>query len=64
MAKFKCIASGEVYEFAYEHDIKSMRGHTEYVEIIEQEEQEVKEPVKKAGRPKKEVQVEQEDYKE
>lgn len=50
MAKFKCIASGEVYEFVHEHDIKSMRSHTEYVEVIEQP---VEEPAKKVGRPPK-----------
>ena len=50
MAKFKCLASGEVYEFMMEHDIKSMRSHPEYQEVVE-----VEEPVKKAGRPRKET---------
>lgn len=47
MAKFKCIASGEVYEFTAEHDIKSMRSHPEYQEVVE-----IEEPAKKVGRPK------------
>lgn len=54
MAKFKCISSGEVYEFTMEHDIKSMRAHPEYEEVVE-----VEEPAKKAersaGRPRKET---------
>ena len=50
MAKFKCISSGEVYEFTMEHDIKSMRAHPEYEEVVE-----VEEPAKKVGRPRKEI---------
>lgn len=45
--KFKCIHTGQVYEFTTEHDIKTMRNHSEYVEVKEEEE-----PVK-AVKPKK-----------
>ena len=48
IVKFKCKQSGNVFEFSNEHDIKTMRTHPEYVEIVE----EVVEPVK-VGRPKK-----------
>lgn len=51
MAKFKCIASGEVYEFTLEHDIKAMRSHTEYVEVLPVEEEPVKKAERSAGRP-------------
>ena len=33
MAKFKDIATGNVFEFTNEHDIKTMRTHTEYTEV-------------------------------
>ena len=46
--RFKCKQSGNVFEFFTEHDIKTMRTHPEYVEIVE----EVVEQVK-AVRPKK-----------
>ena len=36
MAKFKCNHSGNVFEFVHEHDIKSMRTHTEYTEVREE----------------------------
>lgn len=39
MAKFKCITSNEVYEFAMEHDIAAMRKHPEYVELVEEAEE-------------------------
>jgi len=38
MVKFKCIASGNVFEFEYEVDIASMRKHPEYVEVAEEKE--------------------------
>jgi hypothetical protein len=50
MAKFKSIQTGEVYEFTQENDIKTMRVHTEYVEVKEEEE---KPAEKKVGRPLK-----------
>ena len=42
MAKFKCKATGNIFEFKSDHDIDSMRKHPEYEEIIEQ----VTKPVK------------------
>lgn len=36
MAKFKCKQSGNVFEFKHEHDIKNMRTHVEYEEVIEE----------------------------
>lgn len=53
--KFKCKQSGNVFEFFNEHDIKTMRSHPEYEEIIEQQIEVSKdepEP-KRLGRPKK-----------
>jgi hypothetical protein len=41
MAKFKDKATGNVFEFTSDHDIKTMREHSEYVEVIE----EVKKPL-------------------
>lgn len=35
MAKFKCKQSGNVFEFLLDHDIKTMRTHTEYIEVVE-----------------------------
>lgn len=35
MAKFKCNHSGNVFEFFSEHDIKTMRTHPEYTEVVE-----------------------------
>lgn len=50
--KFKCVQSGNVFEFHTEHDVKTMRTHPGYVEVVEQAQQE--EPVKRtAGRPRK-----------
>lgn len=36
MAKFKSLATGEVYEFTVEHDIAGMRVHQEYEEVVEE----------------------------
>lgn len=36
MAKFKCNHSGNVFEFTNEHDIKTMRTHSEYTEVLEE----------------------------
>lgn len=44
MAKFKDVATGNVFEFTLEHDIQSMRKHPEYTEVIEV--QEIKQPKK------------------
>lgn len=51
MAKFKCKHTGNISEFNTEHDIKTMREHAEYDEVLE-EVKEVEEP-KKVIRPKK-----------
>lgn len=37
MARFKDIATGNVFEFSNEHDIQTMRKHPEYVEVVEEE---------------------------
>lgn len=34
MAKFKCNHSGNIVEFLAEHDIKTMRTHSEYTEVV------------------------------
>jgi hypothetical protein len=36
MAKFSCNHSGNVFEFTNEHDIKTMRTHSEYTEVIQE----------------------------
>lgn len=56
MAKFKCIASGNIIEFTHEVDIKSTRRNRAYVEVLEevtQQQQEETPVIKKAGRPAK-----------
>lgn len=53
MVKFKCNQSGNIFEFTSEHDIKTMRTHTEYSEVKEKEEEETQEPKKPLGRPPK-----------
>jgi hypothetical protein len=58
MAKFKCKQSGNVFEFKHEHDIKTMRTHASYEEVVEQVVQDVGSdeqiPAKRnVGRPKK-----------
>lgn len=50
--KFKCNQSGNVFEFFTAHDIKTMRDHSEYTEVVE-EQVVLEEPAKKIGRPKK-----------
>jgi len=37
MAKFKCLLSGNIFEFKYEWDIEEMREHPQYEEIEEEE---------------------------
>jgi hypothetical protein len=48
--KFKCNQSGNIFEFFTAHDIKTMRSHPEYQEIIAEVVEQVKKPV---GRPVK-----------
>lgn len=43
--KFKCIHTGQVYEFA-EHDIKGMQNHPDYVEVKEEPKEDKKAPAK------------------
>ena len=38
MAKFKDVATGNVFEFTLEHDIQTMRKHPEYTEVTEVQE--------------------------
>jgi hypothetical protein len=56
MATFRCLQSGTLITFTYQHDIDSMKGHEGYVRVDEKTP--VKPisqsaPVKKMGRPKK-----------
>jgi hypothetical protein len=46
MANFRCLQSGTIVTFTYQHDIDSMKGHEGYVLV---------EDKPKLGRPKKEV---------
>lgn len=34
--KFKCKLTGCVYEFTTEHDIKTMKEHPDYTEVVEE----------------------------
>lgn len=47
MAKFREIASGNIFEFEQEQDIKGLRVHPEYEEVIE--ESKVEKPAKKTA---------------
>lgn len=42
--KFKCIHTGQIYEYSTEHDIKEMLKHAEYLVVQEV----VQKPVKQA----------------
>jgi len=57
MAKFRCLASGNIVEFTQQVDIDSMEGHAAYEWVDEGEDDEevvTQEPVKKRmGRPPK-----------
>ena len=56
MAKFRCLASGNIVEFTQQVDIDSMVGHDGYVKVEEQlevEAQETEVTKKRAGRPPK-----------
>ena len=52
MVRFKCKQSGNIFEFHTEHDIKTMRTHPEYEEIVVEVIPVVEAP-KKVGRPAK-----------
>ena len=49
--KFMCKYSGSVYSFEFEHDIKAMLTHPDYIKVDEEEIKE--EPAPKRGRPAK-----------
>jgi len=51
MAKFKSLATGEVYEFTVEHDIAGMRVHSEYEEVVEEVVVVEEKPKKKKSEP-------------
>ena len=53
MAIFRCLQSGTLVTFTYQHDIDSMKGHQGYV-LVEETPKKVEEKPK-LGRPKKEV---------
>ena len=57
MAKFRCLASGNIVEFTQQVDIDSMEGHEGYEWIDEEEYEEEEEtptpPKKRMGRPPK-----------
>lgn len=59
--RFKCLASGNIFEFTNEHDIKTTRAHPGYEEVKEEETlqivgtyEEISTVRKPLGRPKKE----------
>lgn len=53
IVKFKCKQSGNIFEFFTEHDIKTMRTHPEYEEVVAAKEVEEQPEKKSVGRPKK-----------
>lgn len=61
MAKFRCKHSGNIFSFTTDFDIQTMRQHSEYEEVVNQDslvteamEDKVKQEVRR-GRPPKEV---------
>jgi hypothetical protein len=46
MAKFKCVHTGQVYEYFTDHDIESMLEHDEYEYVEEEDAEEAPKPVK------------------
>ena len=53
--KFKCKQSGNIFEFSVEHDIKTMRSHPEYEEVVVVKEVEEQTGKKSVCRPKKQI---------
>ena len=54
--KFKCIATGNIFEFLYDVDIETTRQNPAYEEIedgLQEEKQNTKKEVKKATKPVK-----------
>jgi hypothetical protein len=37
MVSFKCLVSGTIVNFEHEHDIKDMRTHPQYLEVVVEE---------------------------
>lgn len=56
MVKFKCLLSGNVFQFEHEWDVEEMRKHPQYEEIEDglqtEEKQNTKEKVKKYSKAK------------
>jgi len=50
--KFMCKYSGSMYSFEFEHDIKAMLSHPDYIKVDEEEEVK-EEAAPKRGRPAK-----------
>jgi hypothetical protein len=44
--KFKCVHTGQVYEYIVEQDIREMLKHAEYVAVEEPVQEVVQQPVK------------------
>ena len=59
MAKFRCLATGNIVEFTQQVDIDSMEGHDGYEWVVDEEDYEEQEqevpppPKKRMGRPPK-----------
>lgn len=54
--KFRCKQSGNIFEYFTEHDIKTMRAHSEYEEVpvvVQDKVLDTPVPTKKVGRPAK-----------
>ena len=45
--RFKCNQTGNIFEFISEHDIKTMKTHPEYQEVVEDQEVIEDKPVKR-----------------
>ena len=55
MVKFKCLLSGNIFEYHTDFDIETMREHPQYEELddgLQEEEQNSKEKVKKPRKTK------------
>ena len=54
--KFKCKQSGTIVQFTNDHDIKTMRTHPDYEEVLQEvQESEDTPTIRKPGRPKKNI---------
>lgn len=60
MAKFKCQHTGNIVEFTAEHDVATMRKHTEYTEVFDYVGERVQlEEVKPVVKPRKATSTEE-----